>query len=119
MPPTSKEQKSRLRAVRLDRLGRELRGLDFIHFFLADRALHFVRKRNRARPRAGLGIREAPVQVVRRDGSEFRVIGRDQRDFHVGDGDRLVAVIGHDEKTGRKPCAAKSTEKILAFSGVS
>ena len=31
-------------------------------------------------------------------GVSFERLRRDQRDFHVGDGDRLVAVIGHDEE---------------------
>ncbi len=49
-----------------------------------------------------LRIGQAPVQVVSGDRSQLGMMRRKQRDRHVGDGDGLVAVIGHDEKDGEK-----------------
>src|SRR6266498_1295847 len=45
------EEKTGLRAVRFDRLGGELRGLNLIHLFSADASLHFMGERNRTGPR--------------------------------------------------------------------
>jgi hypothetical protein len=113
------KQKSRLRAVRLDRLGCELRRLDLIHFLLADRALHFVRKGNRQRagPRAGLRIRKPPVQIGGRYGSELRVIRCDELNFHVRDGNWLVAVIRDDKKNRQQAVCRKIYRKDLRLFG--
>jgi len=43
------------------------------------------------------------------------MITRDQLDFHIGDGDRLVAVVGHHEKNGQESVRRKIHRKNLGL----
>src|SRR5579859_7763443 len=73
------EQESRLRRVRLNRLGGKLRRLDLLHFLLADRAFDLAPRngdRKRNRPGIRLRIRQTPVKIVGRSGRELRMICR-------------------------------------------
>ena len=103
--------------MRLYGPGSELGRLDFIEFFLAHRALHFVRQRQRTGPRISLRIGEASVKIVEGDGRQLRVIRRHQSDFHVGDGDRLIAVVGYNKIDGQIAVLREIDGKNLGFLG--
>jgi 3-deoxy-D-manno-octulosonic-acid transferase len=98
------KEKSGLRAVGFDGVGGELRRLDLVSFFLSDCAFYLIaRKRQRhLRLGAALRIHESPVNIVGGIGSELGVVGRGQRDLHVGDRNGLRTLVGHDEKDGKK-----------------
>ena len=43
-----------------------------------------------------------PVKIVGSEGRELGVIGGDQGNFHIGNGDGLVAIIGDDKEDGQQ-----------------
>ena len=55
--------------------------------------------------------------IFSRGGSEFGAAGGGERDLHVGDGDGLVAVIGDDEKDGKKSVFLEVQGKDLCLCG--
>lgn len=103
--------------MRFDGAGGELRQLDLIHSFFVDWL--FVRERKRKRTGLGvsvsLRIGEAAIQVFSRDRRELRAIGRDQRDFHVGEGDGLSAVVGHDKEDREKTVLSEVDGEEFGF----
>ena len=119
MSSTSKEEKSRLRGVRLDCLGGELRGFDLVPFFLGDGAFHIlVRDGNgQWRPGVGAGIGEAAVDIFRGIRRQLVAVSRGECHLHVGDGDGLVAVVGHDEEDGQESMLVKVYGENLRFVG--
>lgn len=112
-----KKEKSRLRAARLDRSRGEHRPFNFVFFFLTDCAFHFfVRdwKWNR-RIGAGFWIRQPAVDVVRRSGGQLGIVCRGQSYLHVGNRDRLSAVVGDNEKNRQESVLMKVNGENLCF----
>jgi len=102
--------------VRLNRFGRELRRFDFIPFFVRGGALHFLpRDGQLRRPGIELRIRYTTVDIFRRNRSQLGTVGRDQRHVHICYRNRLVAVIGHDEKYGQEAVLVEVDGKQFRF----
>jgi len=91
-----------LRGVGFDRFGGKLRTVELVHLFAVERALHAVGQRQRAGTSRGLRVGEAAIQIIVAERRELGVIGGDQGDVHVGNRNRLVAIIGDDKENGKE-----------------
>lgn len=112
------EEESGLGGMGLDGFGGELRGFDFVALFLVDGAFHFLlRDGKRDLVGVGAGIGEAAVDIVRGSGGEFGVVGGDEFDVDVGDGDWLGAVVGDDEEDGKESVLAEVDGEYFGFVG--
>ena len=111
------EEESGLRVVRLDGFRGESRGFDFVAFFFAEGAFHLFLRDGKWQGRVGVGagIGDAAVDVFGRSGGEFGVVGGDEFHVDVGDGDGLVAVVGHDEEDGQESVFVKVHGEYLRF----
>ena len=97
------EHESRLRAVRLHRLGLKLGILYFLIGLLAQPALHFLGgKRNGITVGVGRRPGKPPRDVLLARGRKLGAVYRDQLRFHAGQLDRLVAIIGDDDEDGQE-----------------
>lgn len=88
--------------MRLDRFGRELRRFDLLHLLRADRSLYLLSRQGQRGRRARLRIAQSPVNVVGGSRTQLGAVASNQLDIHIDDGDRLVAIIGNDEKHRQK-----------------
>ena len=98
------KQEAGLGCVWFDEMGRELGGFDLVHIFAADYALDLLaRDRNGKRSGARLRVGHATVHVVRSYRREFGMMGRNELDIETRQRNRVVPIVGDDEKNWEEP----------------